>query len=98
MQTDKIENNPELQRVLWACYQYWKTESSPPHKRVICYKWVLGPYKDRFDRGFHPSRLHQLLKLDFLEKDDTSRAGHRRYYRIVDPERTSYLLERWQLD
>ena len=98
MQTDEIENDSELKRVLWACYQYWQTESSPPHERVICYKWVLGPYGDRFGTRFHHSKLHQLSKLGFLEQEETSRAGHRRYYRLVDSERIADLLKRWQLD
>ena len=98
MQTEKSENDLELQRVLWACYQYWQTESSLPHERVICYKWVLGPYGNRFDTRFHHSKLHQLSKLGFLEQEETSRAGHRRYYRLVDPEIIADLLKRCQLD
>ncbi len=98
MPTDQIENDTELQRVLWACYQYLQKESSPSHKKDICYKWVLGPYESRFGRRFHHLKLRQLAKLGFLEQEETSRAGHRRYYRLVDPERIADLLKRWQLD
>lgn len=97
MQTDEIENNPELQQVLWACYQYWRTEAAPPHERVICYKWVLGPYKNRFGKRFHNLKLHRLSELGFLEKEETARTGHRRYYRLADPEKISNLLGKWQL-
>lgn len=97
MRTHEIENAPELQRVLWACYSYWQGESAPPDKRAICYSWVVPVYKDRFGTKFHHSRLRRLAELGFLTRDDTSRAGRRRYYRIVEPSRVEDLLRKWNL-
>jgi len=97
MRVEEIENNPELQRVLWACYKYWQGESLPPRERVICYGWILRLYEDKFGVRFHQSRLGQLAKLGFLEQADTSRGGRRRYYKIVDPDRVDALLRKWNL-
>ena len=97
MKVNEIENDLELQRVLWACYKYWQSESLPPHKRAICYSWVIGPYEDRFGTRFHQSRLRRLTKLGFLERDVASRGGSRRYYKIVDPNRVDDLLQKWDL-
>jgi len=33
-----------------------------------------------------------------LSQDDTSRGGHRRYYKIVDPDRAGDLLRKWSLN
>ncbi|HXG08677.1 MAG TPA: hypothetical protein VNK04_02715 [Gemmataceae bacterium] len=95
MNVAEIERNPELQRVLLACYEYWKTEPLPPEQRVICFKWVSGKYREMFNREFHPAKLSQLAKLGFLKKDDTSRGGHRRYYKIVDPALVEALARKW---
>ncbi len=92
MKPDRIENNPELQRVLWACYKYWQGETEPPHERTICYDWVAKPYKERFGGTFHQSRLRYLTELGFLKGDDTARGGHRRYYKIIDPKQVEDLL------
>jgi hypothetical protein len=95
---DRIENNTELQQVLWACYKYWQSEeSSPPDERVVCYKWVLRVYEDRFGSKFHQSKLRRLVTLGFLERDDTSRREHRRYYKVIDPDRVEILLTKWDL-
>jgi hypothetical protein len=97
MRANEIENDLELQRVLWACYRYWQGEALPPHERVICYSWVVRLYEDRFDAGFHQSKLRRLAGLGFLQQDDTSRGGNRRYYMIVDPNRVASLLKKWKL-
>ena len=98
MEVNEIEEDLELQRILWACYKYWQSESSPTEERGICYKWVLGTYEDRFHTKFHQYRLRRLAKLGFLKQDDTSRAGNRRYYKIIDPDRVSELLRKWNLN
>lgn len=98
MKVDEIiENNPELQQVLWACYKYWQGESLPTHERVICYSWVIKLYEERFGAKFHQSRLRRLTELGFLKEDDTSRGGRRRYYKIIDPNRGDNLLRKWNL-
>jgi hypothetical protein len=94
----EVENDLELKRVLWACYEYWQgEESSLPHERSVCYKWVLRVYEDRFGGRFHQSKLRRLATLGFLERDDASRREHRRYYRITDPDRVEALLSKWDL-
>lgn len=98
MGANEIEEDLELKRILWACYKYWQGESSPPDERNICYKWVLGAYENRFRTKFHQSRLRRLAKLRFLKQDDTSRVGHRRYYKIIDPNRVGELLSKWKLN
>ncbi len=76
---------PELQRILAACLGY----GNP----VICFSWVARRFKARYGRTFHQSRLGQLERLGVLAKDgDTSRGGHRRYYRIIDPAGLAELL------
>lgn len=98
MKTYDLENDSELQRVLWACHSYWQTEPLPAENRVICYKWVQGNYRRRFVSGFHQSRLDALSKLGFLTKHDTSRGGNRRYYKIQNPEYVEALLRKWSLN
>jgi hypothetical protein len=83
---------PELQRVLWACFAYWDTEPNPLNKRAVCYSWVVRYYQNKFGGTFHQSRLQQLARLGLLAKDDTSRGGGRRYYRIDEPARVAELL------
>jgi len=95
--TEEIESNQELQRVLWACYQFWLKGQLPKEKRAICYKWVIGPYEKRFGTRFHQSKLRQLARLGFLEREEISRGGHRRYYKLVNPEIIAELLNKWHL-
>ncbi len=84
--SNEILNDPELQRILVACLDYWNTEPVAPAERFVCYTWVLRRYQARFGGTFHQSRLAELERLEVLAKDgDTSRGGHRRYYRIIDP-------------
>jgi hypothetical protein len=93
----ELEDNRELQRVLWSCLAYWQ-EPSLAKDRLICYRWVIGAYRSRFASEFHPSRLNELSKLGLLAKGDTSRGGNRRYFTIPDPERIEALLRKWSLN
>ena len=97
MRVNEIESNVELQQVLWACYKYWEGESLPPHERIIYYSWVVRPYEERFGTEFHQSKLRRLASLGFLQQDDTSRGGNRRYYKIADPNGVASLLKKWKL-
>ncbi len=97
MEANRIEKDPELLKVLWACYKYWKGETLPPEQRVICYSWVLPLYEDRFGARFHQSKLKRLAKLGFLQEADTARGGRRRYYKLREPSRVVELLQRWKL-
>ncbi|HEX9292933.1 MAG TPA: hypothetical protein VF873_04530 [Gemmatimonadales bacterium] len=90
-----IEAEPELQRVLSACYEVWKRENLPPDQRLLCYSWILPLYEDRFGKGFHPSRLAQLGTAGLLEKYVSTRNGARRYYKLSDPDRVESLLREW---
>jgi hypothetical protein len=93
METDSlVEIDPELGRVLWACYQYWRGEAVPIDQRCICFTWVEKVYRTRFNAKLHQSALDRLTKLGYLEKDDTSRSGDRRYYKIPHPDRVGALL------
>jgi hypothetical protein len=85
--------DPELQRVLWACLTYWNTEQNPLDQRAVCYSWVARCYKNRFGGAFHQSRLQHLARLGLLTKNDTSRGGNRRYYRINDPYQLAEFLK-----
>lgn len=81
-----LMNDPELQRILLACLDYWNAETNTPDQRSICYKWVARRYTTMFGGSFHQSRLAELERLGFLAKDgDTSRGGNRRYYRLTHP-------------
>jgi len=46
-----------------------------------------------FGGSFHQARLVELERLGFLAKDDTSRGGDRRYYRLTDPVRLVEILK-----
>jgi hypothetical protein len=96
MNVAEIEKSPELQRVLLACYEYWQGEPLPLEQRSVCYSWVSGTHRQMFGSEFHPAKLYQLTKLGFLKQDDTSRGGHRRYYKIADPGLVESLARKWQ--
>lgn len=98
MRVDELEKDSELQQVLWACYEYGQGEKPRPLERVICYSWVVRIYEDRFGTKFHHSKLRRLAKLGFLKKDDTSRGGRRRYYKMVEPGHVADLLRKWNMN
>jgi len=97
MTTGDMEIDRELQHVLWACYEYSQREPFPPEPRSVCYTWVRRAYEKRFGCRFHQSKLSRLAKLGFLELEETARAGHRRYYQLVDANQVRGLLEEWGL-
>jgi hypothetical protein len=89
--------DPELRRVLWACYVCWKAESPPPEQRLVCYTRVADVYSRKLGGTFHQSRLQQLAEQGLLTSDDAARGGHRRYYRISDSALVERLLAKWGL-
>jgi len=93
-----LDDDRELQRILWACYGYWEAEGLPPEERIVCYSWVVRRYTEKFGGTFHPSTLARLASLGFLEREGGSRGGNRRYYRVVDPARLAEALHEWFLD
>lgn len=98
MRVNEIEKDLELQRVLLPCYEYWKNEPLPVSERAICYSWIVQLHKKYYGIRFHQSKLLYLANLGFLEPDEVSRGGHRRYYKIPDPFQVNNLLEKWSLD
>lgn len=98
METIEIENNTELQRILWACYEYWRKETLAPHERSICYTWVVKVYEEKFGTKFHHATLRHLVKLGFLQPDETSQSGRRRYYRIKNPTQIGSLLQKFGIN
>jgi len=88
----------ELRQVLWACFEYWKNEvGASPQEQLICYSWVRDLYLERFGADFHQSKLGALEALGLLAKQESSRGGHRAYYRLVNPSQAHELLRGWQL-
>jgi hypothetical protein len=73
-----------LREVLWACYTYSLTQDHlREEERFVCFSWVERIHRSEFGRSLHNGHLQQLASLGFLLKDDTSRQGNRRYYRIT---------------
>ena len=90
--------NLELQRIVWACLTYWHSEPNPVDERALCYSWVVRCYRAKFGETFHQVRLQQLARLGLLAKEDTSRLGRRRYYRINDPAQLAEFLKDCKFD
>src|SRR5437773_10760270 len=88
-----LADDPELLRVLQACYESWSRGSAAPEQRSICHSWLTGPYQELFGETFHQGRLRTLARMGFLREDDSSRGGHRRYYTIPDPDRVAALVK-----
>ena len=95
MNTNNIETDRELQQILWACYDFWKTSNQPPSDREIYYGWVIDGYKKKFGATFHQAKLHTLVALGYLMDVGTARGGKNRYYRLIDPEQVDTDLKRW---
>jgi hypothetical protein len=53
----------EQQRVLWACYQTWTTNPTPPEQRWVSYSNVSFYYRERFGTDFHNWRMRELANL-----------------------------------
>jgi DNA-binding XRE family transcriptional regulator len=98
LQAESKRLSLELQRILWACFTYWNSEPNPVDERVFCYSWIIWLYKAKFGETFNQIKLHQLARLGLLAKDNTSRCGTRRYYRINDPVQLAQFLKGCRLD
>jgi hypothetical protein len=85
MNTSSVSLPNEQRQVLEACREC--SESNPsvaPAERLICYRWVLPIYQQRFGTAFHQSQLHNLAKLGYLKPSHSVRGGGRRYYTLAD--------------
>jgi hypothetical protein len=69
---------PAHLRLLEVCYGYPKGESG-----TFCGEWIMSACQQQ-GVAFHQGWLTKLANLGLLVKDDSSRRGHRRYYRIED--------------
>lgn len=77
--------NPIDRDALWACHMYSLTERHLPEQdRVVCLSWVNRVCQRELGRSLHNSHLQRLARLGLLAKDDTSRQGCRRYYRLTE--------------
>jgi hypothetical protein len=71
---------PAHLRLLEVCYGYPKEESG-----TFCGEWITNACKQQAV-PFHQGWLTKLANVGLLVKDDSSRRGHRRYYRIGNAE------------
>ena len=82
----------KLKKVLWACNKYWYSLNIAQSEKLICYSWIKNTYQKKFNESFHHSALRKLTQLGFLKKVDTSRGGRRCYYKIINPQKPSSIL------
>jgi len=97
MKPTDIENEPELQQILWACYECSQTDLVAAGEGSVCYSSMIDSYKKKFRSEFHPAKLYWLTKLGFLKQAHASRGGNRRYYTITNRDRVLQLLKKWKL-
>jgi hypothetical protein len=70
--------NADHLRLLEVCMNYPKGESGS-----FCGEWIMHACQ-RQGVPFHQAWLTKLTNVGLLVKEDTSRAGHRRYYHLAD--------------
>jgi len=97
MIANEIDGNEELQKTLWACYEYWRRSEQPEDERVLCHAGVARLRGEESGGAFPEQQLHQLAALGFLEPMSSSRRAQRRYYKLTDPRRIRFFLRRWGL-
>jgi len=69
---------PAHLRLLEVCYGYPRGESG-----TFCGEWIMNACEQQ-GVPFHQGWLTKLANVGLLAKDDSSRRGHRRYYRLKD--------------
>lgn len=74
--------NLEAQQAYSVCLDYSDSEQLPLADRAVCFKWINRAYKDKFGAALPRARFEELVRLGLLTRLDTSRGGHRRYYRV----------------
>lgn len=89
----QLELDPELKRVLWACLQWVRQTPNPEQDQSVCFSWVLPIFRQAFACDFHQSRLRALAADGFLRQSDSTRAGNRRYYTVVDLRNAEWIVE-----
>ncbi len=71
---------PAHLRLLEVCHGYPKAEDG-----TFCGEWIMHACEQQ-GVPFHQGWLTKLANVGLLAKDDSSRRGHRRYYRLKDAE------------
>ena len=77
---------PAHLRLLEVCFGYPRGES-----RTFCGEWIMNACEQQ-GVPFHQGWLTKLANVGLLVKDDSSRRGHRRYYRVEDAELVRVVL------
>jgi hypothetical protein len=95
MSIQEIVNEKELKQVLWACYNYWDNESKPVDKRIICYKWILKEFKNRYDKEFDESEIIKLVNHGILSVVEKTRGDKQVYYKLNNPSEVREKLMIW---
>ena len=71
---------PAHLQVLEVCHDFAKTGDG-----AFCGEWIMHTCQEK-GIPFHQGWLAKLVNVGLLLKEDSSRRGHRRYYRIKDAE------------
>src|SRR5262245_36183225 len=75
-------------RLLEVCSGYPRDEAG-----TFCGEWIMHACEQQ-GVPFHQGWLTKLANVGLLVKVDSSRRGHRRYYRVMDDEFVRYVLAR----
>jgi hypothetical protein len=79
MQT--LELDAESDRILQA-FRECVHRLAPPDG-AICFEWLRPVYRELFGSDLHQSKLIALSNRGLLGKNDSTRAGARRYYTLA---------------
>jgi hypothetical protein len=71
---------PAHLQVLDVCLEFAKTGNG-----AFCGEWIMHTCQQK-GIPFHQGWLTKMVNVSLLLKEDSSRRGHRRYYRIKDAE------------
>ena len=77
---------PAHLRLLEVCFGYPRGESG-----TFCGEWIMNACEQQ-GVPFHQGWLAKLANVGLLVKDDSSRRGRRRYYRVEDAELVRVVL------
>jgi len=68
MIANEIDDNPALQKVLWACDEYWRRIEQPEDERLLCYSWVSRVHETNFALRSLTSSCVVWRSLDFSSR------------------------------
>jgi hypothetical protein len=78
--------SPAHLQVLGVCIEYPKSGDG-----AFCGEWIMHACEKQ-GVPFHQAWLTKLANVGLLEKEDTSRGGHRRYYKLKNVELAQAVL------